>query len=130
MFTLEQIKEAHAKVNNGSDFSRYISDLVLLGVVRYDTFVLDGHTLFYGKGEYMVTSEVKYPNINITEAPNAEKFGRYLRRHQQGETNYFIFCGHAAESGVEKWIVDTVSMTCTYYDTKGLEMLSEKIAGV
>ena len=127
MFTLDQIKEAHAKVTTGADFPIYINELTSFGVRHYDTFVLDGHSVFYGAGGYSVTSEAKYPNINITEESNTVKFARYLRSHQQGETNYLIFCGHAAESGVEKWTVDTVAMTCTYFGTNGEMMLTEAI---
>ncbi len=32
MFTIEQIKEAHAKVKSGADFPNYIHDLIILGV--------------------------------------------------------------------------------------------------
>jgi len=40
------------------------------------------------------------------------------------------FCNEAAKAGVEKWIVDTQKMTCTYYDKLGNVMLEEKIPSV
>lgn len=43
MFTLDQIREAHAKVKSGADFPHYIQDLIVLGVQKYDIFVHDGH---------------------------------------------------------------------------------------
>jgi len=64
MFTIEQIKEAHAKVKSGADFPNYIQDLIILGVKGYDTFVSDGHTEYYGVNNYTVASEEKYRNIN------------------------------------------------------------------
>lgn len=49
MFTLEQIKEAHAKVRSGADFPTYVQDLIGLGVTCYQTYVSDGHTDYFGK---------------------------------------------------------------------------------
>lgn len=37
------------------------------------------------------------------------------------------FCQDAANTGVEKWTVDTTAMTCAYYDKTGKMMLEEKI---
>jgi uncharacterized protein YbcV (DUF1398 family) len=34
-----------------------------------------------------------------------------------------------AESGIEKWTVDMGSMTMTFYDKAGIEMLVEQING-
>lgn len=128
MFTIDQIQAAHAKVKTGADFPKYIQELIALGIHSYDTFVLDGHAVFYGNGQQL-SSNAKYPEINITPESNTEKFARFLKRHQQGETNYLIFCGHAAETGVQKWTVDTAAMTCTYFDSEGNMMLSEAIPG-
>lgn len=129
MFTLEQIQAAHAKVKTGADFPKYIQALIALGVRSYDTFVIDGHSEFHGADGYAVVSPAKYPEINITGESNTEKFAKFLRRHQQGETNYLIFCGHAAETGVQKWTVDTAGMSCTYFDSEGNQMLREAIPG-
>ena len=48
MFTIEQIKEAHAKVKSGADFPKYVKEMKTLGVVSYDHYVADGHTNYYG----------------------------------------------------------------------------------
>lgn len=127
MFQLSEIKEAHSKVKSGADFPKYIQDLIELGVVRYDTFVADGHTLFAGENNYQVQSEPKYAALTVANVGNAEKFKNYLKAHQQGQTDYPTFCVHSAETGVEKWTVDMNQMTCTYYDKSGNQMLEEKI---
>ncbi|MFT3795478.1 DUF1398 domain-containing protein [Flavobacterium sp.] len=127
MFTLDQIKAAHAQVKSGADFPQYIRDLKAMGVAGYDTFVLDGHAVFVGKDDYSVSSEAKYPPVHISPESNADQFAQYLKSHQQGQTDYLRFCGHAAESGVHKWTVDIAAMTCTYFDTRGNLMLSEPI---
>jgi uncharacterized protein YbcV (DUF1398 family) len=127
MFQLTQIKDAHAKVKSGADFPTYIQDLIQLGVISYDTFVTDGHTLYTGTDNFNVQSEPKYTQLLIAQTCNAEKFKQYLQMHQQGQTDYPTFCNHAAETGVEKWTVDMAAMTCTYYDRSNNKMLEEKI---
>ena len=48
----------------------------------------------------------------------------------QGETDYFIFCNHCAETGIEKWNVNLEQMTCTYYVKIGNEILVENVPTV
>jgi uncharacterized protein YbcV (DUF1398 family) len=127
MFQLKELKEAHSKVKSGADFPKYIQDLIKLGVVKYDTFVSDGHTLFIGENNYQLQSEAKYSTLEIANVSNAEKFKHYLKIHQQGQTDYPAFCSHSAETGVEKWTVDLNQMTCTYFDKSNNQMLEEKI---
>lgn len=127
MFTLDQIKAAHSKVKSGADFPRYVQDLVCLGVTGYSTYVGDGHTEYRGEGDYRIQSEARYAALEIADKSDAEQFGHYLKIHQQGKTGYPAFCGHSAETGVDKWIVDMTEMTCTYYDKGGNKMLTEAI---
>ena len=129
MFTIEQIKEAHAKVKNGADFPNYIQDLIILGVKGYDTFVSDGHTEYYGVNNYTVASEEKYAIIGISTNVNKELFIELLVKHQHGETDYMTFCNHCGQCGIAKWRVDIIEMTCTYFDLAGNEILIEKIPG-
>lgn len=127
MFTLEQIKTAHSKVKSGADFPRYIQDLIELGIESYHTYVLDGHAEYFGKDNYDIKSDAKYPVLNVVEKSDSETFINRLKIHQQGQTDYLTFCNDSAKSGVEKWVVDTQKMTCTYYDKAGNNMLEEKI---
>ena len=48
MFTIEDIKAAHAKVKSGADFPNYVKELIDLGVSGYSTLVSDGNTEFRG----------------------------------------------------------------------------------
>ena len=127
MFQLTQIKDAHAKVKSGADFPVYVQALIQLGVLAYDTFVTDGHTLYTGTNNFSIQSEPKYAPLDIAQISDPEKFKQYLQMHQQGQTDYPAFCNHAAETGVEKWTVDMAAMTCTYYDRSHNKMLEEKI---
>lgn len=116
MFTIEQIKEKHAKVKSGADFPQYVQDLIELGVVRYDVHVVDGHTNYFGKYDYKIESGPKYEPLQIADKSDALQFQHYLLIHQHGETDYLTFCKHAAESGVEQWVMDLDDMMCIYYD--------------
>lgn len=127
MFKLEDIQKAHAKVKSGADFPGYIQDLKKLGVIRYETFVDDGHTIYSGENNSQVESPPKYAKLKVQAKSQPEKFLEGLKIHQHGQTNYPTFCRHSAETGVEKWTVDIGRMTCTYFDKSGNQMLEEKI---
>lgn len=130
MFQLEDIKKAHSKVKNGADFPAYIQDLVKLGVTKYDTYVHDGHAVFFGNSNYQIQSEPKYSTLTIADKSDLESFKSNLKIHQQGLTDYPTFCRHSAEAGVEKWTVKMENMTCTYFDKANFTMVEEKIPGV
>jgi uncharacterized protein YbcV (DUF1398 family) len=127
MFTAEQIKAAHSKVKSGADFPSYIQEIKKLGVTFYETFVIDGHTDFYGSNDYKISSVAKYERLTIALVSNIEQFKTDIKAHQQGKTDYPTFCTDCAKSGVEKWAVCMDKMTCTYYDKAGNEILIEQI---
>ncbi|MBK6984682.1 MAG: DUF1398 family protein [Bacteroidetes bacterium] len=130
MFTIDQIKAAHSKVKSGADFPKYIQDLIGLGVEAYSTYVIDGHAEYFGKNGYQIKSDAKYADLNIAEKSDSQIFINRLKFHQQGQSDYMTFCNDSAKAGVEKWIVDTRKMTCTYYDLAGNRMLEEQIPTV
>lgn len=127
MFTIAQIKEAHAKVKSGADFPAYIQDLIALGVKGYDTFVNDSHVEYFGADNYRAATTDTYDNINIAQSANKERFIEFLVMHQEGGTDYLTFCNHAGQCGIACWSVNIIEMTCTYYDRSGSAILIEKI---
>lgn len=127
MFTVEQIEQAHGKIKSGSEFPKYIQDIKSLGVTSFETWVSDSHTDYFGENNYQTSSKPKYSDLTISTSANKTVFEDYLKQHQQGKTDYFTFCKHCAETGIEKWIVRLEEMTCTYYDLKGNEILVESI---
>lgn len=129
MFTVDQIREAHAKVKSGADFPAYIRELKQLGVTYYETFVTDGHTDYSGADDYRTSSVAKYEPLQVAGECNPERFKADLKTHQQGGSDYMTFSAQAAASGIEKWAVCLEKMTCTYYDTKGDTVLVETIPG-
>lgn len=127
MFTLTDIKNAHSKVKSGADFPAYIRELKKMGVVEYDTFVVDGHTEYRGAESFKVTSPAGYDALPVIATSNKDQFVADLKAHQAGQTDYPTFCRDAAKSGVEKWRVRMDTMTCTYFDRTGNELLVEAI---
>lgn len=127
MFTVEQIEKAHEKVKSGTDFPKYIQELKQLGVASFITWVNDSHTEYFGRENYQTSSKPKYTELSITNKVDQDKFTAYLKIHQQGKTDYYTFCTHCAETGIEKWIVDLGDMTCIYYGKSGNKILEENI---
>ena len=127
MFSIEQIQDAHGKVKSGADFPAYIQDLKQIGVTHYETFVSDGHTNYYGANSYKITSPAKYETLTIAETSNEEQFKADLKAHQNGKTDYPVFCNEVSKSGIEKWSVCMNEMTCIYFDKAGNKILTEEI---
>jgi uncharacterized protein YbcV (DUF1398 family) len=127
MFTLEQIKQAHDKVQTGADFAIYIQNLIDLGVEGYDTIVSDGRVAYFGSNSYSVSTDKKYDKIKIAANANKERFIEFLVMHQDGQTDYFTFCQQAAQSGIASWRIAIIEMTCTYFDASGNAIVIEKI---
>lgn len=130
MFTIEQIEIAHSKVKSGAEFPKYIEDIKEIGVITFETWVIDGHTKYLGKNNFQTKSNSKYKELIIKTNSDKEKFVEYLKIHQKGETDFLTFCKHCAETGIEKWIVDLLKLTCTYYDKSENEILIEFIPTV
>lgn len=126
-FTLAQIRAAHEQVKSGADFPQYIQDIIILGVKKLETYVIDSHTLYFGIDGYQTKSEPQYEPLMIADQVNKALFTSYLHQHQQGGSDYFTFCTHCAQTGVVKWIVDLTEMSCTYYDQEGHQILVEII---
>ncbi len=129
MFTVAQIDQAHEKVKSGADFPAYIREIKQLGVIAFETWVIDSHTEYYGKNDFKTKSLPQYEPLKIAEVCESDAFRNYLKIHQQGKTDYYTFCQHCATTGIEKWIVNLEEMTCTYYSKAGDQILVEEIPG-
>lgn len=129
MFTIEQIEKAHSNVETGADFPKYIQEIKMMGVTAFETYVSDSHTIYFGNNNFKTVSKPQYSNLIIADKSNAKQFSHYLKIHQQGETDYYTFCKHCSETGIEKWFVCLEDMTCTYYGKAGNKILIEKIPG-
>ena len=127
MFTIEQIKAAHSDVKSGADFPAYVQKINRLGVTGYETYTRDGHSVYAGNDGFRIESAPIYHTLQVSAQSNKSKFQMDLKANQNGKTDFITFCNDSAMSGIEKWVVDTAVMTCTYYDKAGNEVLVEKI---
>lgn len=130
MFTIAQIKAAHATVKTGADFPNYIKVLKALGIQQYQTFVSDSHTDYAGANGYSISSEPVYDPLTISATANKTAFESELKKHQGGGSGYMEFCEQCAANGINKWIVDLEKMTCTYYDSNGAAVYMEPVPEV
>lgn len=126
-FTIEEIKAEHQKVKTGADFPKYIQSIKNLGVSHYTAYVEEGNTAYFDAENNAANTGSKYDQLTISETVNLDQFKSRLKLHQQGGTNYMTFCNDCAENGVKGWNMDLNKMTCTYFDTKGNEILEEKV---
>lgn len=129
MFTVDQINKRHESVQSGADFPAYIRDIKAMGITGFVTWVADSHTDYIGNNGYSVSSGAQYADLTISDSTDAKKFKVQLKMHQQGKSDYGQFCHDCAATGIEKWIVDLIAMTCTYYNKAGEEILVEQIPG-
>ena len=127
MFTIEEINDLHARLGSARTFSQYVRALKALGVERYDSFLADGHSEYFGQGGHRVVSAPGHEVLPVAETRQRETFLEHLRQHEQHQTTYLEMSRGLAQSGIEKWTVETGRMTMTLYDKAGREMLVEKI---
>jgi uncharacterized protein YbcV (DUF1398 family) len=66
--------------------------------------------------------------LPVAETVQRETFLQHLRRHERRETTYLVMSRGLAQSGIEKWTVDTGRMTMAFCDKAGREMLVEQIS--
>jgi uncharacterized protein YbcV (DUF1398 family) len=124
---LKAIEQEQEKVKSGADFPQYIQAIKKLGVEEFVTYVSDSHTQYFGNNGHQLSSKARYEPLVVAAVSHKKKFTKYLKMHQAGQTDYFSFCRHCAETGIDRWIVNLSLMTCTYYDQKHQIILTESI---
>ena len=127
MFTLEQLNEIHDRLGNMEYFRQYVQALQAVGVEKYDSYLADGHVEFFGKDGHKVISPSVHDTLPIRDGSDSEKAQAVLELHNQGKTSYLDMSKGLADSGVEKWTVDTKNMTFACYDKQGNALLLEEI---
>jgi uncharacterized protein YbcV (DUF1398 family) len=100
----------------------------LFRVEQYDSYLADGHSEYFGQGGHRVVSPAMHEVLPVAETGQRETFLQHLRRHELRQTTYLEMSRSLAQSGIEKWTVDTARMPMTFYDKAGREMLVEQIS--
>lgn len=127
MFTLDQIEEIHKNSGKRTSLPEYLQALNAIGVIKYDSFISDGHSEYYGEDGQKLVSPPAHENLIVADISNLEALHIHLNLHEQGKTDYFQMSQGLADSGIEKWTFDTEQMTIAYYDKAGNELLLEDI---
>ena len=127
MFNIEQIRAAEQKVKTGADFPQLAKDLKEIGVLRFDVYVINGMSTYFGNDDHAEQGAPMYEDLLIEEKSSVSELQEALKIHQNGASDYQTFCRQVAGAGVEKWIVDLKEMSVTYLDTAGNELLVENI---
>ena len=65
--------------------------------------------------------------LPVAETGQCETFLQHPRRHERRETTCLEMSRGLAQSGIEKWTVDTGRMTMTFSDKADRQMLVEQI---
>jgi uncharacterized protein YbcV (DUF1398 family) len=127
MFTIDQIKAAHATVKSGADFPAYVQMLKKIGLTHYDMLVKNGQGIYFGANSFKVEGTAVYPEKIIADTASGAALKHIISIHQQGHTDYLTFCQQAADAGVEKWTTYVTGAKVVYYDKRGNELLTEPI---
>jgi uncharacterized protein YbcV (DUF1398 family) len=127
MFTLEQINDVHDRLGNQETLADYLRALKAIGVVRSDSFIVDGHSEHFGKDGHKVITAAAHERLTIAGTGDRQGLHTQLGLHSEGKTSYVEMSKGLADSGVEKWSFDTNLLTITYFDRAGNELLTEAI---
>jgi|SRR5688572_23272874 len=127
MFTLDQINDVHDRLGKQTTLPEYLQALKAIGVEKYDSFITDGHSEYFGKENQKLVSPPEHKKLTIANASHREGLLKHLSLHNKGKTDYLEMSQGLADCGTEKWSFDTSKMTITYYDKEGSEMLVEAI---
>jgi uncharacterized protein YbcV (DUF1398 family) len=127
MFTWEQVSEIHDRLGSAQTFLQYVQALAAVGVERCDTYLIDGHSEYFGKDGHAVKSPAVHEEFAVAETSNRDGLLEHLRLHEQRKTGYLEMSKGLADSGVEKWSIDTAKLTMTFCDRMGEPLLIEAL---
>jgi len=128
MFTMAQIDDLHRRFGRADLLPEYLHALAAIGVVRYESYLSDGHSEFFGGDGDRVDSPAYHDALMVAEVSDRSAFLEHLERHANGETSYLEMSAGLAASGVEKWVADTEGLTMTYVDRAGSALLVETLS--
>lgn len=130
MFTLEQIDELHSRLGKAETLYAYARALHAIGVEKYDSYLVDGHSEYVGINGHKVISPPHHETLPIAETSDREAFLAFMQRVEQDRMGYLEMSRGLATCGIEKWTVNTVEATMTYSDRAGNELLAERLSEI
>jgi uncharacterized protein YbcV (DUF1398 family) len=128
MFTIEQIDDLHARLGSASSLAEFGRGLTALGVEQYNSYLADGHSEYFGQGGHRVVSPAVHEVLLVAETGQRETLSSTPAPARAGPVDLLRNVQGLAQSGIEKWTVDTGWMTMTFSDKAGIKMLVEQIS--
>ena len=88
MFTIEQIDDLRARVGSAKTLPEYVLALKALGIERYDSYLADGHSEYFGEGGHSVVSTPEHEALPVAEPGQRETFLQHMHRHERCELTW------------------------------------------
>src|SRR4051794_34269326 len=101
---MAQIDDLHARFGRAETLADYMHGLASLGVVRFESFVVDGHSEFFSADGRRVVSPPHRELLTVAEVSDQTSFLDHLRLHRDKKPSYVEMSAGLAASGVEKWV--------------------------
>jgi hypothetical protein len=73
MFTIEQINDLHDRLGSAETLVEYVRGLNAIGVEKYDSYLTDGHSEYFGMHGHKVIAPPAHDKLPIAEKSNREK---------------------------------------------------------
>jgi len=99
VFTIEQIEELHRRLGSAETLADYVRSLADIGVVRYDSYVSDGHSEYFGHDGHRVTSQPVHEQLSVAVDSDRTAFLDHLRHHERGDELPGDVPGHGRQRG-------------------------------
>ena len=81
MFTLDQMNDIHERLGKQATLPEYLRALNSIGVEKYDSFLSDGHSEYFGIGNQKVVSPRVHEKLTIAVPSNRENLIKHLNLH-------------------------------------------------
>ena len=127
MVTLADLDVVHERLGKADTLDAYCRALADLGVIGYDSYVIDGRTEFHlDAGDDLVTP-AHHDLVDMASEPDHAAVRSTLARAEAGELGYVEMSILLGAAGLERWSVDTQRLTMTYTDVLGEAVLVEQL---
>ena len=127
IFTIEQINDLHARLGSAKTLPEYVRALKALGVERYDSYLADGHSEYFGQGGHRVVSPPVHEVLAVAETGQRETFLQHLcgkirqikAFHTGREAKEFLISKIVAEAESENVLLSDIERKMLYFTESG-----------
>lgn len=127
MVTLAEIDAVHDQFGMADTLDAYCRALADLDVTGYDSYVVDGHTVFRTTDGQELVTPAYHDVVEVATEPDHAAVHATLARVEAGELGYAEMSRLLGAAGLERWSVDTRRLVMTYTDVLGEAVLVEQL---